>query len=101
LSQFLQRSALVTHNLTATNRILIPNQIDITIRKEFVMTPPPALLSGTMQGAAVSSALGGGQAVIPAQILVVDEPGQPGRARSRLPDRMTKPFAGIGLQRRL
>jgi hypothetical protein len=80
----------------------MPNQIDITIRKEFVMTPPPALLSETMQGAAVSSAFGGGgQAVIPAQILVVDEPGQSGRARSRLPDRMTKPFAGIGLQRRL
>jgi hypothetical protein len=56
-------AGLVTHNLTATNRILMPNQIDITIRKEFVkefaMTPPPALLSGTMQGAAVSSAFGG------------------------------------------
>jgi len=94
-------AGLVTHNLTATNRMLMPSQIDSTIRKELAMTPPPAFLSRPMRGAVESSAFAEGAADRPAQILVIDEPGQPGQARSRTPDRMTKSFAGSGVQRRL
>jgi len=43
-------AGLVTHNLTATNRMLMPSQIDSTIRKELAMTPPPAFLSRPMRG---------------------------------------------------
>jgi hypothetical protein len=72
----------------------MPSQIDITIRKELAMAPPPAFLSGTMRGAVESSGFAEGQPIVPAQILVIDEPGQPGQARSRAPDRMTKSSAG-------
>jgi len=41
-----------------------------------------------MRGAVESSAFAEGAADRPAQILVIDEPGQPGQARSRTPVRM-------------
>ena len=94
---------LVTQSRTAKNRMLMPNQIDITIRKELAMTaPPPAFLSKTMRSAAESSAVRGtGRRSHLPKFSSSTKPGHPGQAQSNMPDRMTKPFAGTDVQRRL
>jgi len=63
----------VTHNLVATNKMLMPSQIEITIRKEIAMTPPSAFLSEAMRGVGESSASAKRQAIVAAQIIVIAE----------------------------